>query len=84
MSLDKAILFFISVLHLASGVMRSPNKYVKVPTCFILSHLQRMLHTGISDCFEMTMHSSLFCIQLKSFVFTFDCDCYKDISKCFF
>ena len=57
-SLDKAILFFISVSHLASGVMIKP-KYLQVSTCFILSPLQRMLHTGTSDCFEMTMKSKL-------------------------
>ena len=58
-SLDKAILFFISVSHLASGVIVKP-KYLKVSTCFILSPLQRILHTGMSDCFEMTMHSVFF------------------------
>ena len=55
-SLEKDILFFISVSHLASGVIVKP-KYLKVPTCFILSPFHRMLHTGISECFEMTMHS---------------------------
>ena len=58
-SLDKPILFFISVSHLASGVILKP-KYLNVSTCFILSPLQRMLHTGMSDCFEMTMHSVFF------------------------
>ena len=43
-SLDKGILFFISVLHLASGVIVKP-RYLKAPTCFILSPLQSMLHT---------------------------------------
>ena len=47
--------FFISVSHLASGVIVKP-RYLKVSTCFILSPLQRILHTGMSDCFEMTMH----------------------------
>ena len=28
--------------------------------CFILSPLERMSHTGMSDCFEMTMHSVVF------------------------
>ena len=41
-SLDKAILIFISVSHLASGVIVKP-KYLKVPTCF---PLQRIVHTG--------------------------------------
>ena len=58
-SLDKAILLFISVPHLASGVIVKP-KYLKVFTCFILSPLQRMLHTGKSDCFEMILHSVFF------------------------
>ena len=61
-SSDKTILFFISVSHLTSGVIVK-LKYLKVSTCFntfILSPLQRMLHTGISDCFEMTMHSVFF------------------------
>ena len=53
-SSDKAILFFISVSHLASGVIVKPN-YSKMPNCFILSPLQRMLHTGMSDRFEMTI-----------------------------
>ena len=34
----------------ASGVIVK-SKYLKVPTCFILSPLQRMLHTGMYDCF---------------------------------
>ena len=55
-SIDKAILFFISVSHLASGVIVKPL-YLKVSTRFILSPLQRILPTGMSDCFEMTMHS---------------------------
>ena len=38
-----------------------------------------MLHTGMSDCFQMTIHSSLLCIQLESFVFTFDCESVKRI-----
>ena len=54
-SLDKAILFFISV----SGVIVKP-KYLKVPICIILSPLQRMLHTEMSDCFKVTMHSVFF------------------------
>ena len=82
MYLDKAILFFVSVSHLASGVIVKP-KYLKVPTCFILSPLQIMLHTGMSDCFKMIMHC-LLSIQLKSFVFTFDCDCCKDALQFFF
>ena len=49
----------ISVSHLASGVMVKA-KYLKVSTCFILSPLQIILHTGMSDCFEMTMHSVFF------------------------
>ena len=49
-----AILFFISVSHLASRVIVKPN-YLKVSTCFILTPLHRM-----SDCFEMTMHSVFF------------------------
>ena len=53
-SLDKAIIFFISVSHLASGVIVKP-KYLKVPICFILFPLQRMIHTAMSDCFEITM-----------------------------
>ena len=55
-SLDKVLLLFISVLHLASGVIVKPT-YLKVSTCFILSPLQRILHTGMSDWFEMTMPS---------------------------
>ena len=47
-SVDKAILFLISVWHLASGVIVKP-KYLKMPTCFILSPLQRILHTEMSD-----------------------------------
>ena len=43
----------------AYGVIVKP-KYLKVSTCFILSPLQRILHTGMSDCFEMTMHSVFF------------------------
>ena len=58
-SIEKTILFFISVSHLASGVIVKP-KYLKVCTCFILSPLQRILPTGMSDCFEMTMHSVFF------------------------
>ena len=58
-SLDKDFPFFISVSHLASGIIVKP-KYLKVPTCFILSPLQRMLHTGMSGYFEMTMHSVFF------------------------
>ena len=58
-SLEKAILFFIPVSHLASGVIVKP-KYLKMTTCFILTPLQRMLHTGMYDCFEMTMHSVFF------------------------
>ena len=77
MSLDKAILFINSVSHLASGFIVK-LKYLKVPTCFILSPLHRMLHTRMSDCFEMTMHSVFF-------VFTFyTSDCYKDILQFFF
>ena len=57
--LDKAIPFFISLSHLASGVILKP-KYLKVSTCFILSPVQRISHTGMSDCFEMTMHSVFF------------------------
>ena len=38
-------------------------KYLKVPTCFNFSHLQRMLHTGMSDCFEMTMYSVFFAFR---------------------
>ena len=66
----QTIFFFISVSHLASGVIVKP-KYLKVSNCFILSPLQRILHTGMSDCFEMTMH---LVEELKSFVFTFDGD----------
>ena len=58
-SKDKAILFFTSMSHLASGVIVK-SKCLKVPTCFILSPLQRMLHTGMSGCFKMTMHSVFF------------------------
>ena len=58
-SLDKAILFFIFVSHLASGVIVKHN-YLKVPNCFIISPLQIMLHTVMSDCFDMTMHSVFF------------------------
>ena len=57
-SLDKAIIFYISVSHLASVVIVKP-KYLKARTCFIVSPLQ-MLLTGMSDCFEMTMHSVFF------------------------
>ena len=42
-SLDKAILFFISVSYLAYGVIVK-FKNLKVSTCFILSPLQRMSH----------------------------------------
>ena len=52
-------LFFISVSHLVYGVIVK-FKYLKVSTCFILSPLQRILHTGMSDRFEMTMHSVFF------------------------
>ena len=58
-SLDKTIIFFISVSHLASGVIVKP-KHLKAPTCFILSPLQRMLHAGMFECFEMTVHSVFF------------------------
>ena len=58
-SLDKAILSFISVSHLASGVIVKP-KYLNVPICFILSPLQRMSRIGMSDCFETTTHSVFF------------------------
>ena len=58
-SLNKDILFFIYVSHLASGVIVKP-KYLKVPTCFIICPLQRMLHTGMSDCLEMIMYSVFF------------------------
>ena len=54
-----------------------------MPTCLILSPLQRM-HTVNSDCFEMTMPFSLLCIQLKPFVFTFDSDFCKDVLPFFF
>ena len=52
---------FIYVSHLASGVIVKP-KYLNVPSCFILSSLQRMLHTctGMSDCFQITIHSVFF------------------------
>ena len=49
----------ISVSHLASGVIVKP-KHLKVLTGFILSPLQRMLHTGMSDCFDTTIHSVFF------------------------
>ena len=75
-SLEKAILLFISVLHLTSGVIVKPT-YLKVPTCFILSPLQRILHTGMSDCFEMTRPSVFFACP-------FDCVCCKDVLKFFF
>ena len=52
-SIEKAILFFIFLSHLATGVILKP-KCLKVP---ILSPQHRMLHTGMSDYFEMTMHS---------------------------
>ena len=55
-SIEKAILFFIFLSHLATGVIVKP-KYLKVPIGFILSPQHRMLHTGMSDYFEMTMHS---------------------------
>ena len=42
-SLDKAILFFIYVSRLASGVIVKP-KNLKVPPCFLLSSLHRMSH----------------------------------------
>ena len=58
-SLDKAFLFFISVLGLASAVIVKP-KYLMVLNCFILSPLQRILHTGMSDCSEISMHSVFF------------------------
>ena len=61
-SLDKANLIFIPVPHMASGVIAKP-KYLNAPNCFILSSLQRMLHTGMSDCFEMTMHSVFFAFR---------------------
>ena len=57
--LDKAIVFFISGSHLASGVIGMP-KNLKVPICFILSPLQIMLHTGMCDCSDMTMDSVYF------------------------
>ena len=63
-SLDKAILFFIPMSHLVSGVIVKP-KYLKVLTCFILSSLQRMLHTGMSDCFEVTLHSVFFAFRSR-------------------
>ena len=46
--------FFIIIFvwHLASEVIVKP-KYLSVST---FSPLQRILHTGMSDCFEMTMH----------------------------
>ena len=47
-SVDKAILLLISVWHLASGVIVK-LKYLKVSTCFILSPLQGILHTEMSD-----------------------------------
>ena len=53
------ILFFISVSLLASGFIVKP-KYSKMPTCFILSSLQRMLCIGMSHSFEITMHTILF------------------------
>ena len=49
-SLDKAILFFISMSHLASRLIVK-LKYLKVPTFFIVSPLHRMLQeclTGLS------------------------------------
>ena len=55
----QSFFFFISMSHLAPGVSVK-SKYLKVPTCFILSPLQRMSHTGMSYCFEMTMHSVFF------------------------
>ena len=54
-SVDRAILLSIYVSHMAFGVIVKP-KYLKAPTRFILSQLQRMLPTGMADCFEMTMH----------------------------
>ena len=50
-SIEKAILFFIFLSP--TGVILKP-KCLKVP---ILSPQHRMLHTGMSDYFEMTMHS---------------------------
>ena len=61
-SLDKAILFFYSVSHLTSAVIVK-LMYLKVPTCFILFPYQRMLHTGMSDYFEMTVHSVVFTLS---------------------
>ena len=59
-SLDKAFFFqFISVSYLASGVIVKP-KYFKMPTRFIPSPLQRMLHTRMSDSFEMNMYLVFF------------------------
>ena len=55
----EAVLYFIYVAHLVSGVIVKP-KYLKVFNCFILSLLQRMIHTGMPDCFEMTMHPFFF------------------------
>ena len=71
-----------SMSHLASGIIVKP-RYLKVSTCFVLSPLLRILHTRMSNCFEMIMHSVFFAFS-KSFVFTFDCDCCKDVSKFFF
>ena len=63
-SLDKTILFFISVSHLVSGIIAKP-KYLKVPTCFILSPWQRILHTGMYASFEITIHSVFFAFGLS-------------------
>ena len=67
-SWNNAILFFICVSHLASGVIVKP-KYLILPTCFILSPLQRMLHVGLFGCFEMAMHSFFFVFSLSPLFF---------------
>lgn len=50
-ALDCLILFLISVSLLPTGVIVQP-RYLKVLTCLILSHLQAMLHCGITTFFR--------------------------------
>ena len=69
-SLDKAIFFSLWLCRIRLLVFLWIPSIEKTPTCFILFPLQRMLHIGMSDCFEMIMHSSsLHSVQVLCFHF---------------
>ena len=82
-SLDKAIIFFISVSHLVSGIIVMP-KSLNVLTCFILPPFaMNVSYCNVwLFCYDHAL--SLLCIRLKFFVFTLGCDCCKYVLQLFF